>query len=103
MMKTKYVAYIIGLKSMFVERGYSDKSELIKIEKKAHVQELELIAAGESSDVFSGLTTHEEKEKKNVVYHNCISIWYNWNNSHKDKLVKIENFISEIYLEIISE
>jgi hypothetical protein len=45
-MKTKYVVYIIGLKSMFVERGYSDKSEIIKIEKKAHVQELELIAAG---------------------------------------------------------
>jgi hypothetical protein len=66
-MKTKYVVYIIGLKSMFVERGYSDKSELIKIEEKAHVQELELIAAGESSDVFSGLTTHEEKEKKIAI------------------------------------
>lgn len=34
---------------MFVEKGYSDKSELIKIEIKTHVQELKLIAAGESS------------------------------------------------------
>lgn len=57
-MKTKYVVYIIGLKSMFVEKGYSDKSALFIIEKKAQVQELELIATGGSSDVFSALTTH---------------------------------------------
>lgn len=57
-MKTKYVVYIIGLKSMFVEKGYSDKSVLFIIEKKAQVQELELIATGGSSDVFSALTTH---------------------------------------------
>ena len=52
---------------MFVERGYSDKSELIKIEKKANVQELELITAGESSAVFSGLTIHEKIEKKIAI------------------------------------
>lgn len=52
---------------MIVEGGYSDKIDLIKVEKKAQVQKLELIAAGESSAVFSGLTTHEETENKIAI------------------------------------
>jgi hypothetical protein len=52
---------------MIVERDYLDKIDINKVEKKAQVQKLEIIAAGESSAIFSGLNVNDASENKIAI------------------------------------